>query len=263
MINKTPDIIFDDGDAYERYMGVWSRLVGADFIQWLSPEKNSSFADIGCGNGAFSVQIDQICDPRKIVGIDPSEAQINYARELKLKAPSEFIVGDAMSLPYENEGFDIALMALVLFFVPDPDLGLSEMKRITRVDGLVAAYAWDVLGGGLPMEPLHTLLRDRGIEYPLPPSKEVSQIDAMERLWKNAGLAAVYTTSFQVERTFKDFDEYWTVSSLGPSVAGVLENIEASTLGEIKYDLERSLQKDTHGRIVTLASANAVKGIKT
>lgn len=263
MINKTPDIIFDDGDAYERYMGVWSRLVGADFIQWLSPEKNSSFADIGCGNGAFSVQIDQICDPRKIVGIDPSEAQINYARELKLKAPSEFIVGDAMSLPYENEGFDIALMALVLFFVPDPDLGLSEMKRITRVDGLVAAYAWDVLGGGLPMEPLHTLLRDRGIEYPLPPSKEVSQIDAMERLWKNAGLTAVHTTSFQVERTFKDFDEYWTVSSLGPSVAGVLENIEASTLGEIKYDLERSLQKDTHGRIVTLASANAVKGIKT
>ena len=263
MINKTPDIIFDDGDAYERYMGVWSRLVGADFIQWLSPEKNSSFADIGCGNGAFSVQIDQICDPRKIVGIDPSEAQINYAKELKLKAPSEFIVGNAMSLPYENEGFDIALMALVLFFVPDPELGLSEMKRITKVDGLVAAYAWDVLGGGLPMEPLHTLLRDRGIEYPLPPSKEVSQIDAMERLWKNAGLAAVHTTSFQVERTFKDFDEYWTVSSLGPSVAGVLENIEASTLGEIKYDLERSLQKDTHGRIVTLATANAVKGIKT
>jgi len=263
MINKTPDIIFDDGDAYERYMGVWSRLVGADFIQWLSPEKNSSFADIGCGNGAFSVQIDQICDPKKIAGIDPSEAQINYAKELKLKAPSEFIVGDAMSLPYENEGFDIALMALVLFFVPDPELGLSEMKRITKVDGLVAAYAWDVLGGGLPMEPLHALLRDRGIEYPLPPSKEVSQIDAMERLWKNAGLAAVYTTSFQVERTFKDFDEYWAVSSLGPSVASVLENIKASTLGEIKYDLERSLQKDTHGRIVTLASANAVKGIKT
>ena len=46
-------------------------------------------------------------------------------------------------------------------------------------------------------------------------------------------------------------------------MAGVLENIEASTLGEIKYDLERSLQKDTQGRIVTLASANAVKGIKT
>ena len=42
MINKTPDIIFDDGDAYERYMGVWSRLVGADFIQWLSANKNNS-----------------------------------------------------------------------------------------------------------------------------------------------------------------------------------------------------------------------------
>ena len=137
------------------------------------------------------------------------------------------------------------------------------MKRITKVDGVVAAYAWDVLGGGLPMEPLHALLREREIEYPLPPSKEVSQIIAMERLWKNAGLAAVATTSFQVERTFEDFDEYWTVSSLGPSVAGVLKNLEASTLDEIKYDLERSLQKDDQGRMVTFACANAVKGVKT
>ena len=113
MIKNTTDIIFDDGDAYERFMGVWSRIVGRHFIQWLSPENNSSFADIGCGNGAFSVQIDQICDPKRIAGIDPSDAQINYAKELNLKAPSEFLVGDAMSLPYEDDSFDIALMALV------------------------------------------------------------------------------------------------------------------------------------------------------
>ena len=262
MTNKTPNIIFDDGAAYERFMGIWSRIVGGHFIQWLDPENNSSFADIGCGNGAFSVQIDQTCDPKKIAGIDPSEAQINYAKELKLKAPTEFIVGDAMSLPYDDESFDVSLMALVLFFVPDPKVGISEMKRITKVNGVIAAYAWDVLGGGLPMEPLHALLREREIEYPLPPSKEVSQIGAMERLWKNAGLAAVATTSFQVERTFEDFDEYWTVSSLGPSMAGVLKNLEAPTLEEIKYDLERSLQKDDQGRIVTFACANAVKGIK-
>ena len=73
MINKTSDIIFDDGDAYERYMGVWSRLVGADFIQWLSPEKNRSLADIGCDNGAFSVQIDQICDPKRLWELIPQK----------------------------------------------------------------------------------------------------------------------------------------------------------------------------------------------
>ena len=262
MINDTTEIIFDDGDAYERYMGVWSRIVGEHFIQWLKPETNSSFADIGCGNGAFSVQIDQLCYPKKISGIDPAEAQINYAKELNFKAPTEFIVGDAMSLPFEDESFEIAVMALVLFFVPDPALGLSEMKRITQVDGLVAAYVWDVLGGGLPMEPLHALLRDRGIEYPLPPSKEVSQIDAMESLWKNAGFTAVSTTSFQVERTFKDFDEYWSVSSIGPSVAGVLKNLKASTLQEIKHDMENCLKRDDEDRIVTFASANAVKGVK-
>ena len=87
MINKLPDIFFDNGDAYEHFMGVWSRLVGGHFIEWLCPEKNSSFADIGCGYGAFSVQIDQLCNPKKIAGIHPSEAQINYAKELNLAHP--------------------------------------------------------------------------------------------------------------------------------------------------------------------------------
>lgn len=153
-------------------------------------------------------------------------------------------------------------MALVLFFISDPAVALSKMKRITRVDGVVAAYAWDIFRGGLPMEPLHALLRERGIEYPLPPSKAVSQIGAMERLWNKAGLVEVSTRSFQVKRTFENFYEYWAVSSLGPSVAGVLKDLETSTLNEIKYDLVRSLYKDAQDQIITYASANAVKGRK-
>ena len=153
-------------------------------------------------------------------------------------------------------------MALVIFFVSDPEVGLSEIKKITKFDGVVAAYAWDVFGGGLPLEPLPALLRELRIEYPLPPSKEVSPLSAIEHLWKNTGLVEVSTTSFPAERTFENFEEYWAVSSLGPSVAGVLKDLEASTLNEIKYDLKKSLHKDAKVQIVTYASANTVKGIK-
>ena len=94
--------------------------------------------------------------------------------------------------------------------------------RITKVHGMVTTYAWDVLRGGLLMEKLHALLRERGIEYPLVPSKEVSQIDEMERLVNNAGIVKVSTTSS--ERPFENFDKYWAVSSLGLSVVGVLKD---------------------------------------
>ena len=218
--------------------------------------------DIRCGNAAFSIQLDKLCNPKRIAGIDPSEAQIAYAKELEFNSAAEFIVGDAMSLPYADNSFDVALMALVLFFVPDPTKGISEMKRVVKSDGVIAAYAWDVLGGGLPVEPLHAILRDRDIKYPLSPSKEASQLHVMEQLWAETGLEEIETTSFQVKRTFSDFDEYWTVNSHGPSVANVLKALPHSILEEIKCDLENVLKRDGENRIVSVASANAVKGIK-
>ena len=262
MCSETSKIVFDDGAAYERMMGVWSRKVGKHFIDWIGFKSNKTFADIGCGNAAFSVQLDKLCNPKRIAGIDPSEAQIAYAKELEFNSVAEFIVGDAMSLPYADNSFDVALMALVLFFVPDPAKGISETKRVVKSDGVIAAYAWDVLGGGLPIEPLHAILRDRDIKYPLPPSKEASQLHVMEQLWAETGLEEIETTSFQVKRTFSDFDEYWAVNSHGPSVANLLKDLPHFILEGIKCDLENVLNRYDENRIVSVASANAVKGIK-
>ncbi len=47
-------IRFDDGEAYERGMGVWSRLAGDIFLDWLAPQPGLRWVDIGCGNGAFT-----------------------------------------------------------------------------------------------------------------------------------------------------------------------------------------------------------------
>jgi ubiquinone/menaquinone biosynthesis C-methylase UbiE len=47
-------IRFDDGEAYERMMGTWSRLVGDIFLDWLAPRPGQRWIDVGCGNGAFT-----------------------------------------------------------------------------------------------------------------------------------------------------------------------------------------------------------------
>src|SRR5271155_1178963 len=50
----TPPVRFNDGGAYERGMGRWSRLVGEVFLDWLAPPKGARWIDVGCGSGAFT-----------------------------------------------------------------------------------------------------------------------------------------------------------------------------------------------------------------
>ena len=84
-------------------------------------------------------------------------------------------------------------MALVIFFVPDPAKGVAEMARVVRPGGTVAAYAWDILGGGFPQEPIWIEMRAMGLTPVNPPSVEASRIDAMRELWRGAGFDAVET----------------------------------------------------------------------
>ena len=263
MSDNISGIIFNDGETYERYMGVWSRKVGAQFIDWVRFPNSLDFLDVGCGNGAFSVQIDELCSPSSISGIDPSPAQIEFARSRKINVSSSFEVGDSMDLPYQNEKFDVSLMALVIFFIPDPKKGVTEMARVTKSGGILAAYAWDVTSGGLPMEPMHKIMREMGIEYPLPPSLEASQKTVMKEIWTNLGISEVETTTFDVKRSFNNFNDYWSISSVGPSVAGTLKSLSTETVDEIKLKLNTSLERDADNNIITYAFANAVKRIKT
>src|SRR6185503_15662934 len=91
-------ITFDAADDYERFMGRWSRAIGEKFLTWLAPPTNARWLDVGCGTGAFSDLIQRRTSPKAIVGIDPSPAQIDYART---KFPGvTFQVGDSMDMTF-------------------------------------------------------------------------------------------------------------------------------------------------------------------
>ena len=62
-------IRFDDGAAYERMMGIWSRGVGEDFLDWLNLPKGLKCVDVGCGNGAFTELLVERCRPVEVQGI--------------------------------------------------------------------------------------------------------------------------------------------------------------------------------------------------
>lgn len=253
-------IRFDDGAGYERSMGVWSRLAGEAFLDWLSPAAGLRWLDVGCGNGAFTEALVQRCAPASVHGIDPSRGQLDYARERPGAAGAEFVLGDAMDLPFEAGQFDAAAMALVLFFVPDPARAVAEMRRTVRGGGQVAAYVWDFPAGGFPFEPVHAQLRALGVMPALPPHPGVSRIEALRALWQGAGLEAVDTREITVERRFVDFADFWGSITVATSLRGLLDRLSPHELMALKDRLRASLRRDEADGIVCGAKANAIRG---
>lgn len=253
-------IRFDNGAAYERGMGVWSQLAGTVFLDWIAPADGQTWIDIGCGNGAFTELLVQRHAPAEVQGIDPSDAQIAFARTRPAAAKATFQPGDAMALPFDENRFDAAIMALVIFFVPDPAKGVAEMARVVRPGGIVAAYAWDMAGGGFPFEPLRAEMRSVGIEPSSPPSSDASRIEILRRLWLDAGLEMIETRQIEVQRTFASFDDFWDATTAMGSTRPALAALPPSELEAMKTRLRARLPADGQGRITYGARANAIKG---
>jgi SAM-dependent methyltransferase len=250
---------FDDGAAYERHMGTWSRLAGDVFLDWLAPQPGLRWVDVGCGNGAFSERIVERCAPAEVQGIDPSEAQLAFARTRPVARLAKFQQGDAMALPFRDSSFDVATMALVIFFVPDPAKGASEMARVVRPGGTMAAYAWDMFAGGFPLEPIFAELRPMNIALPKAPSEGASRMENLRALWSAAGATDIETRVVKVHRTFESFDEFWSIA-MTSSVGTVVGKMSATDAEGLKSRVRDRLPADAAGGITGAAHANAIKG---
>lgn len=253
-------IRFDNGAAYERYMGRWSQLVGAAFLDWLAPARGLRWLDVGCGNGAFTEMFAGRCAPAAIAGIDPAEPVLDYARGRPALRAAQLVQGDAMALPFPDASFDITVMPLVIFFVPDPAKGVAEMARVTAAGGRVTAYGWDMIGGGFPYSAVRDELCDMGFTPPEPPSRDASQPTVMQGLWEAAGLEAIDSRVFTVERTFADFDDYWTTVVGGPATSATLRTLQPEDIARLQQRLRQRLPADNAGRITYSARANAIQG---
>lgn len=253
-------IRFDDGAAYELGMGVYSRLVGTVFLDWLAASKGLRWVDVGCGNGAFTELLVEHASPAEVQAIDPSEGQLDFARQRGLSG-AVFRRADAMALPFNDAQFDAAVMALVLFFVPQPERGIAEMVRVVRPGGLVSAYVWDIPNGGLPIEPIRRALRAVGIEPASPPSSAVSTMPALQAAFAAAGLRDLETRSIVVERRFADFEAYWTAGLMVGSLGERMAMLPAGIMDEVRSLTRNHLDIARDGTTVATGTANAIKGI--
>jgi hypothetical protein len=134
------------------------------------------------------------------------------------------------------------------------------LARVLAPGGTAAAYAWDMFGGGFPLEPIYVEIRALGLPPAVPPSPEASRIEAMRDLWKAAGFDQVETREIAVQRSFANFEEYWTIAATGPGLSTTLATIAPADVERIKSGARTRLIPDASGKITCSARANAVKG---
>lgn len=258
-----------EGLAYERWMGRWSQSTGRLFVDWLGIPPQKSWLDVGCGTGAFTEVILSRCDPRSVVGFDPSERQLAFAFSRPKDNRVTFRRGDAMAIDIEDRQFDVAASALVLNFLPDQGKAVREMSRVVRQGGTVAAYVWDFAGRRNITqhltEAIASIAPDAGRAARATQQANTTTPAALTSLFQAAGLETVETKSIGITAEFADFDDYWESNATLISPISVIGTAGASLSGDqigmLKQVLKNSLPKASSGKIAFHAGAWAVRGV--
>ncbi|GEM_PF-1563696 len=135
--------MFANALAYEDMMGRWSARLAPLFADFAQIKDGGRVLDVGCGTGSLVRTVAAMAPRSEIVGFDPAQPFIDYARAQFADSRISFDRANAMDLPYPAASFDYAVSLLVLMFIPQPEKAASEMRRVTRAGGTVAAYTWD------------------------------------------------------------------------------------------------------------------------
>ena len=265
-MNDSSKVAWASGEAYEPYVGRWSRLVAREFLSWLAVAPNCTWLDVGCGTGALSQTILDLAAPKEVRGIDPSEGFVRYARAHLNDARVKFDVGTATSLPYESERFEAVVSGLVLNFVTDPAKALSEMSRVAKAGGTVGIYVWDYAG---EMQ-LARYFWDAAVIH----NAAAAELDEGKRsyickpgpltdLLNEAGFKHVEIEAIDVPTTFKNFDDYWSpfLGGQGPA-PGYVVSLSEEKREELRELIRNRLPIEPDGSIHLIARAWAVRGEK-
>ena len=250
--------------AYEPYVGRWSRLVASRFLRWLPAAPLATWCDVGCGTGALAHAILTGERPVRVLGVDPSEAYLVAARRGAAGLPFEARLGSATAIPARDGEFDRVVSALVLNFVPGPAEALAEMRRVARAGGLVGAYVWDYAEGmqmirafwdaAITLDPAAVDL-DEGRRFPL------CHPDPLRDLFGSAGLLDVEVAAIDVRTVFAHFDDLWEpfLGGQGPA-PGYCASLTDDGRHALREQLRSLLPPQPDGTIPLRARAWAVRG---
>jgi len=265
---KSQPAMFGDAEAYERFMGRWSRLVAPRLVDFTDLPEEGRVLDVGSGTGSLAYAIAERKAHTRVTGIDPSKEYVAYAGS-RNAFPDRvgFEVGDAQQLRFPDSSFEAALSLLVFNFIPDPKRALFELRRVTRPGGKLAAAVWDY-GGGMRMlrafwdaaaglEPAAEQLDEKHM-----PLCRAGELPA---LWKQGELENIREQAIDINMRFESFTDYWEPFLLGQGPAGAyVRRLDRDRLQALRREVKSRLALSDEAKPFVLpARVWAVRGIVT
>ena len=211
-------------DAYDRFMGRYSRLLAPQLADLAGVRAGQRVLDVGCGPGALTAELVARLGPAAVAAVDPSGPFVTAVRE---RHPGVDVrLAPAERLPFPDRGFDAALAQLVVHFMSEPVGGLAEMARVTRRGGVVAACVWDHAGRQGPLGLFWQAARD--LDPDVTDESQLAGVRAghLSALFEAAGLHDIQEATLVATLEHASFEEWWepfggAVGPAGSYVAGL------------------------------------------
>jgi len=269
IVEKQENAVLEDswenGIAYEQFMGRWSKLVSEAFITWLEAPTGLRWADVGCGTGNLTKSVLQSCQPEKILSLDSSPAFIAYAKKSLVDLKVDYSVCYAQALGLKTKSIDALVSGLMINFIPEPLMAINEMIRVTKRGGIIGGFVWDYADG---MQFLRyfwdaaSVVASNAVDYDEGSRFPICKKGQLEKMFRLAGMKQIEGTAIEIKTEFKDFNDYWQpfLGHVGaaPVYLNRLSEIDRHKLRDV---LQNSLPINQNGSISLSARAWAVKGI--
>jgi ubiquinone/menaquinone biosynthesis C-methylase UbiE len=259
-------IAFDDANAYDRYMGRWSRAIGEKFLVWLDAPQNRYWLDVGCGTGAFTELILTQSGPEKIIGIDPSPPQVEHAKHTVTGPQADFRIGTAIDLPFGTGEFDVVVSALVIHFIPDRSKAFREMLRVTKPGGIVGGFTWRKSPAIIdaPYGPLARGVIEIAGDVMTSPTVSEAMPDGLRTTLTGEGYGDIEIITIEASQTFRDFEDYWMsqTSTFQHPVAKSVAALSDHDRERLRDNLRTALPAAGDGSVTYSSRATAFKARK-
>jgi ubiquinone/menaquinone biosynthesis C-methylase UbiE len=122
-------------DGYDRIANTIGREdVFYNRVLALHGEYAGNILDIACGTGPLFPKIRAVAPDARFYGIDISPRLCEMAR--KNNPDAEIVVGDAESMPFQDNYFDVVFMTETFAYIQDRPKALSEVWRVLKHGGV-------------------------------------------------------------------------------------------------------------------------------
>jgi ubiquinone/menaquinone biosynthesis C-methylase UbiE len=220
--------------------------------------------DLGCGTGYPALLGAQaVGQTGAVIGLDLAEEMLAVARRkaktLGLNNVS-FQTGDVTSLSFESSSFDAVISRFCLMFLPDVPKAVSEIARVLKPGGYLAAAVWSAPEKNpfisLPMNVLKTFLTLPPPDPEQPGIFRLAKPGDLFGMIERAGLQGLADEELPGESAYDSADEYF--SSL-MDMAAPLQPLFAKLSPEQKRQAESEIKRDAdqyrRGKSVALPMA--------